>query len=338
MQSSSRLFVLVVLLALCATVSGYITEREYQREFTKFVKAFNKRYTTDEFFSRFATFKENLDLIEAHNSNTASTSTMGVNAYADMTSEEMANKMNGYRPVNRVRNVVPLTLSASAPSALDWSVKGAVTAIKDQGQCGSCWSFSATGSIEGAVFIKSGNLTSLSEQQLMDCSKPEGDDSCEGGLMDYAFQFVIDNKGICAEADYPYKMKDEKCVKTCKTVSTISAFADVDFDAKHPGDETALMAAVNIGPVSIAIEADKPIFQLYTGGVITDTKACGGAKPDDLDHGVLIVGYGTDATTNADYWLVKNSWGPKWGEKGYVRLIRNMNMCGLNFAASYPIA
>jgi len=150
--------------------------------------------------------------------------------------------------------------------------------------------------------------------------------------MDDAFQFVIDNKGICAEADYPYKAKDEKCVKTCKSVSTIKSFADVDFNEKKPTDETALMAAVQLGPVAIAIEADQAAFQLYTGGVIT--KNCG----TNLDHGVLLVGYGTDNSTNTDYWLVKNSWGPKWGEKGFVRIIRDKNMCGLNSAASYPLA
>jgi len=126
---------------------------------------------------------------------------------------------------------------------------------------------------------------------------------------------------------------DEKCRKSCKSVSTISSFADVWFDDKQPDNETALMVAVNIGPVSIAIEADQPVFQLYTGGVISSA-SCG----TNLDHGVLIVGYGTDTATNLDYWLVKNSWGPKWGEKGYVRLVRNKNECGLNSAASYPIA
>jgi len=231
-----------------------------------------------------------------------------------------------------VTNVVPIKATGALPTTLDWNGKGAVTAIKDQGQCGSCWSFSATGSMEGAVFLKTGNLTSLSEQQLMDCSHPEGDDSCEGGLMDDAFQFVIDNKGICSEADYPYKAKDEKCQKTCTPVTTIKSFVDVDFNEKKPTDETALMAAVQLGPVSIAIEADQAVFQLYNGGVIT--KGCG----TNLDHGVLIVGYGTDNTTNVDYWTVKNSWGPKWGEKGFVRIIRNMNMCGLNSAASYPVA
>jgi len=324
---------LLVLLALVASVTGYITEREYQREFTKYVKTFNKKYTTDEFFSRFAIFKQNLDLIELHNSQSDATSTLGVNQFADMTSEEMASKLNGYRPTNRVKNVVPIDESVQAAASLNWNTKGAVTAIKDQGQCGSCWAFSATGSIEGAVYLKTGNLTSLSEQQLMDCSKAEGDGTCNtGGEMDYAFQYVLDNKGICAEEAYPYKAKDQKCDKTCKTVTTIKSFVDVAYDEKKPTDETALMAAVNIGPVSIAIEADQAVFQLYTSGVIT--KGCG----TKLDHGVLIVGYGTDDTTNVDYWIVKNSWGPKWGEKGFVRIIRNMNMCGLNMDASYPVA
>jgi len=167
----------------------------------------------------------------------------------------------------------------------------------------------------------------------MDCSVPEGDNSCEGGLMDDAFQFVLDNKGICSEASYPYVAKDEACKKTCSSVSTISGFKDVPSDPTNYNNETALMAAVMMGPVSIAIEADQPVFQLYTGGVITSA-ACGTA----LDHGVLIVGFGTDTSTNVDYWLVKNSWGNKWGETGYVRLARNQNECGLNMMSSYPLA
>jgi len=143
----------------------------------------------------------------------------------------------------------------------------------------------------------------------------------------------LDNKGICAEADYPYVAKDEACKKTCKSVSTITGFVDVPTDPTNPNNETALMAAVMIGPVSIAIEADQPVFQLYTGGVITSA-SCG----TNLDHGVLIVGFGTDSATNVDYWLVKNSWGNKWGETGYVRLARNQNECGLNSMNSYPIA
>jgi len=135
------------------------------------------------------------------------------------------------------------------------------------------------------------------------------------------------------ESDYPYVAKDEACKTGCKSVSTITGFADVKYNPAHPGDETALMTAVLAQPVSIAIEADQSVFQLYNGGVITSS-ACGTA----LDHGVLIVGFGTDNKTNVDYWLVKNSWGNKWGEAGYVRLARNQNECGLNMMSSYPIA
>jgi len=171
----------------------------------------------------------------------------------------------------------------------------------------------------------------------MDCSHPEGDDSCEGGLMDDAFQFVLDNKGICSEESYPYKAKDEKCQKTCKSVSTISSFADVNSNPKNITDETALMAAIQLGPVSIAIEADQDVFQYYNGGVISSA-SCGGKTVDDLDHGVLLVGYDFDNKTGLDYWLVKNSWGADWGLNGYVKLVRGKNECGLNWAASYPIA
>jgi len=331
------LAVISLLVLLVASVQGYTTERQYQREFSKFVKNFSKRYTTDEFFNRFAIFKENLDFIAEFNSQVGQTQTVGINAFSDMTSEELAARMNGYRPQpNKAKKTQSLEAVQIAAS-MDWVGAGAVTGIKDQGQCGSCWSFSATGAMEGAVFLKSGNLTSLSEQQLMDCSHPEGDDSCGGGLMDDAFQFVLDNKGICAEEDYPYKAKDEKCQKTCTTVSTITDFADVASNAKNITDETALMAAIQLGPVSIAIEADQPIFQFYTSGVIS-SPTCGGKTTDDLDHGVLLVGYDYDNVTGLDYWLVKNSWGTSWGLKGYVKLVRNANECGLNWAASYPIA
>ena len=227
---------------------------------------------------------------------------MGANKFADLMSEEFAARFAGgfrakeKRSVN-VNNDLKTNLSA-LPTSVDWEAAGAVTPIKDQGQCGSCWAFSTTGSTEGNVFINTGKLLSLSEQQLVDCSGAEGNQGCNGGLMDYGFQFIIDNKGICSEASYPYTAADGTCQTTCKAVATITGFTDVPANS-----QTALETAVVQQPVSVAVEADQDVFQFYTGGVMTS--ACGTA----LDHGVLAVGYGTDAANGGDYWKVKNSWG-----------------------------
>jgi len=184
---------------------------------------------------------------------------MGINAYSDLSQAEMKAKLNGYKAREESsKNYATMRhRSGALPAEVDWRSKGAVTPVKDQGQCGSCWAFSATGSMEGAFFLKYGVLESLSEQQLMDCSVPEGDQSCEGGLMDNAFQFVIDNKGICSEEEYPYKAVDEKCKTGCQKVANITGFMDI-----KEGDEASMPAAVAMQPLSIAIEADQPIFQL----------------------------------------------------------------------------
>jgi len=255
---------------------------------------------------------------------------MAVNEFADMTFEEFHAKMTGYNRVQmgHLRSMNGPHQNVKAPAAsVDWRTKGAVTPIKNQQQCGSCWAFSATGSMEGAHQIKTGNLVSLSEQQLVDCSGAEGNMGCDGGLMDYAFQFVIDNKGITSETQYPYTAQDGTCQTNVTSVTTISSFTDVT-----SGSETALLSAVNIGPVSVAIEADQPCFQFYSGGILSDP-SCG----MQLDHGVLAVGYATDSTTNTPYWIVKNSWGTSWGESGYVRMIRGQNECGIAQEASYPV-
>jgi len=236
----------------------------------------------------------------------------------------------GYRPRQnqylRSQNKPHGLHHMAVADSLDWRTKAAVTPIKDQGQCGSCWAFSTTGSVEGAHAIASGSLVSLSEQQLMDCSTPEGNMGCDGGLMDDAFEYILLNKGITGEKDDPYLANSGKCPGTAPVRATISGFKDIPV-----GDEKALMAAVNLGPVSIAIEADQFVFQFYSGGVL-DSAACG----TNLDHGVLVVGYGTDSASSKPYWIVKNSWGTSWGESGYVRLVRDKNQCGLSDAASYP--
>jgi hypothetical protein len=233
-------------------------------------------------------------------------------------------------PVRNATHVKPqplrVTLTGTA-DAVDWRTKGAVTPVKNQGQCGSCWSFSTTGSTEGRVQIKTGSLASLSEQQLMDCSVKEGDHSCQGGLMDYGFQYIIDNGGIDSEADYPYLEKNEACnkAKEGNTISTITAFTDVT-----PKNENDLATAVAAGPVSVAIEADQRSFQSYKSGILSGI--CG----TKLDHGVLAVGYGDG------YWIVKNSWGATWGMEGYVQLKRGginpAGECGIASQPSFPVA
>jgi len=324
-------FVAVCLISLVAG-SVELNERDYQSFFSTFVKKYSKSYTHDEFFPRYEIFKHNYNLIRKHNM-ANSTYSMAVNEFADLTFDEFHSKMTGYKRINRAhlrsKNGPHQKISQTAMAAsLDWRQKGAVTDIKNQGQCGSCWAFSTTGSVEGAHAIKTGNLVSLSEQQLVDCSTPEGNQGCNGGLMDQAFQYIISNNGICTEASYPYTATGPNtCQTTCTSAATISSFVDVT-----AGDENALMAAVNIGPVSVAIEADQQCFQFYSGGILSDP-SCG----MQLDHGVLAVGYGTDASTQTPYWIVKNSWGASWGESGYVRLIRGTNECGIAQEASYPV-
>jgi C1A family cysteine protease len=306
-----------------------MSEETYQFLFTKWMEQHGKEYESDQVFSRYNVFKANLDFIRKHNEGNE-TYTMGMNEFGDLTWEEfrstyIGNVVSHRSPFLRSRNVADLS-HISTPSSIDWVAKGAVTPVKNQGQCGSCWSFSATGSMEGAHFLKTGKLVSLSEQELVDCSGPEGNSGCNGGLMDYAFEYVIKNGGICGEDAYPYKAVDGSCVaSSCPggKVTTVSGYQDV-----AQGDENALLSAAAITPVSIAIEADQSSFQFYSGGVFTGP--CG----TQLDHGVLIVGFGTDSGKN--YWKIKNSWGGSWGEAGYIRMIRGKNMCGLTAAASYP--
>jgi len=328
---------LVALLALSFVSARTLTEKDYQTAFSTYVKKFNKQYTHDEFFPRFNIFKANFDKIRHHNKGNASYA-MAVNEFADMTFREFHAKMTGYnwreRNYLRAKNSHgPHLHVKAAPASVDWRTKNAVTPVKNQGQCGSCWSFSTTGSVEGAWAIAKGNLVSLSEQQLIDCSTAQGNQGCNGGLMDQAFQWIIQNKGICSEASYPYTTSGPNtCQTTCTSVASISSYVDVTASS-----EDALKNAVALGPVSVAIEADQECFQFYSGGVLSDP-SCG----TQLDHGVLVVGYGHDSSVNQDFWIVKNSWGASWGEAGYIRLVRgsgsgNVGECGIATEPSYPV-
>jgi len=279
---------------------------------------------------RFEIFKDNMDKITEHNKGGHSW-TMGITQFSDMTAEEFKahTKCSGMKrkPAGTVFDA-PKDWNKTTDD-VDWVKEGAVTPVKNQGSCGSCWAFSTTGAIEGRYFISKGQLNSLSEQDLVDCSTQNN--GCNGGLMDYAFEFVKGNGGLCSEDDYTYlayqewRCKDSQCTK----YDPITGYTDVSTTT------AALEAACAEGPVSIAIEADQSSFQQYRGGVLT--ASCG----TNLDHGVLLVGYGTDG--GLDYWKVKNSWGSYWGEDGYIRLCRNCNanngegQCGILLSASYPV-
>lgn len=265
---------------------------------------------------------------------------LGVNKYADMLHHEFANTLNGFNKTGKYSKLRATKMLQGAtfipaanvqvPANVDWRQDGAVTPVKDQGHCGSCWSFSATGSLEGQHFRKTGKLVSLSEQNLIDCSTKYGNNGCNGGLMDQAFRYIKDNGGIDTEKTYPYEAEDDKCrYNPVNSGADDKGFVDIE----SGNEEKLKIALATVGPISIAIDASHESFQFYSEGVYSDPDC----NSEQLDHGVLAVGYGTDET-GQDYWLVKNSWGDTWGAQGYIKMARNKgNMCGVATQASYPL-
>lgn len=324
---------LVVYSAVCsavATRSGFPTFKQWSAKNGKSYQPTERDY-------RETVYYDNLAMISAHNAGNHSW-TMGVNKFADLTADEFAGRyIGGFKDLRKkalrgkaVSENATVPYSAN-PASVDWTTKGAVTAVKNQEQCGSCWAFSTTGSVESAWFLANGTLPELSEQQLVDCSTAEGNQGCNGGLMDYGFEYIIKNKGITTEAAYPYTATGPNtCVAAGKPVAaTLSGYKDVAVNS-----ETALETAIVQQPVSVAVEADQSVFQFYSGGVMDS--ACG----TQLDHGVLAVGYGTEG--GKEYYKVKNSWGADWGAKGYILLGRGAKFnpsgqCGIQMAASYPL-
>jgi hypothetical protein len=287
----------------------------------------------EELEKRFLVWAENLAYVEAHNVK-ESDFKLGMNKFADLTNEEFRAQYTGLksRP-ERATSPSPFSYAdVTAAAAVDWREAGAVGPVKDQGQCGSCWAFGAVGALEGAAYLSTGTLYSLSEQEVVDCDTAGTDQGCDGGFSDYAFEWIIKNGGIDTDTDYKYTAKDGTCDATKKAKKVVSMSGYEDVPAK---DEASLMKAVTMQPVTVAIEADQLAFQLYKSGLFSSS--CG----TSLDHAVVAVGYGTDAASGKKFWIVRNSWGGSWGEKGYIRFPMGLNgksgQCGIAMEPSFPI-
>jgi len=303
---------------------------------------FSKLYgSAEERLAREVIYKTNQFIVTQHNAANHSW-TMALNEWADLTPEEFSARL-GLRKGAAPSSSAPHThVPSGAPLAdsIDWRTKNAVTEVKNQGGCGSCWAFSTVVSLEGQAALKSGNLTSFSEQDLVDCVKnvklPNSSqvccDGCMGGLMDYAFAYMIKSQHgeDDTEAAYPYRGVDGKCKFAQSAASpVVKSYTDVKKNEDDLKD-----AVGTVGPISIGVDASIG-WQLYFGGVMDPWPLVGcSPNPKKMDHGVAVVGYGS--TSSKDYWIIRNSWGSGWGEKGYMRLVRGKNACGITNNAVYP--
>ncbi|XP_067824762.1 procathepsin L-like [Heptranchias perlo] len=327
------LFVDCVVVSILATASGPTFDPTLDEGWMSWKSFHRKQYEEDDRNYRRMVWEKNMRYIEQHNlehSMGKHTFTVGMNQFGDLTTEEFRQLLNASSKKeadNSTCKMFTAQENVELPPTVDWRPKGYITPVKDQGQCGSCWAFSTTGVLEGQVFKKTGKLISLSEQYLMDCSRAVGNAGCNGGSVMAGFLFIKE-KGIASEKSYPYTAKDGDCtfnqndiVATCKGVKQIPKNSEADLAA----------AVAMVGPISAGIDAEHRSFMLYKSGIFYEPHC----SPVKLDHGILVVGYGTE--NQKPFWIVKNSWGANWGNKGYVHMSKDMdNNCGIASNAVYP--
>jgi cathepsin H len=340
----------VIFLALCVAVclsvkpfddskSVPLKSGDYHQDaFFAWMQKYNKVFSANDFDDRFRIFSVNLNSINRHNANPNKTWTQECNEFCAMTWDEFKEYYNmdstsapqhcsataestvGQKKIGKRQNL---------PQHVDWREKKVVTPVKNQGSCGSCWTFSTTGCLESHWALKTGVLPSLAEQQLVDCAGAFDNHGCKGGLPSHAFEYIRYAGGIMSEDGYPYTARDG----TCKFNPRYVVAKTTGSNNITEGDEGGMEDAVaNVGPVSIAYQVVSD-FRFYKEGVYQSTNCKQG--PMDVNHAVLAVGYDT-TSAGVPYWIVKNSWGASWGMNGYFWIIRGKNACGLAVCSSYP--
>ncbi|GAQ77563.1 hypothetical protein KFL_000010120 [Klebsormidium nitens] len=352
-MAASSLLLLVTLLAAVSAASAWrplfpIVQPSVdsllgvEDKFGAFLVQYGKNYTGSQYLHRLKVFRDNLVKATLNQLNDPGAQ-HGITQFSDLTEEEFQHYYLGLASAHEPGESIPVAPplpTGDLPETFDWRDRGAVTPVKNQGMCGSCWAFATTGAIEGAHYVKTGELVSLSEQELVDCDHecdpnfPEACDSgCSGGLPNNALEWIVDKGGLVSEADYPYSGQDG----TCKLTDSLTIAAKVDNFSRVAVDEEQIAAnLVKFGPLAIGINAN--YLQTYIGGV-TCPLIC---NRHALNHGVVLVGYGVHGFTPIrlgfkPYWIVKNSWGPHWGEQGYFKICRGKGECGLNTMVSAVI-
>jgi len=327
--ASSAVLVLIVCLASVASI-----HQSFDEEWELFKSTYAKNYSETENELRMNIFRYNLRKIELHNASHGKgevSYTLAINEYSDLLPREFAAIMTGYRsensPKSKEKSLFVRPPHIHLPDSVDWYAEGAVTPVNNQGSCGSCWAFSVTGALEGQHFRKTGELISLSAQNLIDCDYRNN--GCTGGNFGWAFDYIKTNGGIDSASSYPY----EAATGPCRFNATNVAATDTGYMVIEAGDEEALKAAVAmVGPIAVGMDATRPDFLFYSKGVYIDPTC----RVNNINHSALVVGYGTEE--GIDYWLVKNSWGTSWGDMGYIKMARNLNnQCGIASMAYYPL-